>query len=89
MFDVGSPGAGIRFSPLGLGGPVALPSPAVLFRPPGSPDDNLPGGRERPGALGRVGVLGQRPGCPRAVKGLPAAGGGDPCSVEGLGRLLR
>ncbi|HEV2246597.1 MAG TPA: hypothetical protein VGW37_08070 [Terriglobia bacterium] len=68
---------------------MALPSLAVFLRPPGSPDNNLSGGGQRPVALGRVGVLGKRAACPRSLKGLSLARGGDPGAVDGLGRLLR
>ncbi len=88
MLDVGAPGAGEGLSALRLGGPVALPSLAVFLRPPGSTDNNLSGGGQRPVALGRVGVLGTSAACPRSLKALSLASSGDPGAVDGLCRFL-
>ena len=89
VFDVGAPGACVRFSPRVMSCPVALPSLAFFFRPPRSFNHNLSGRRKRPGALRHIGMLGKSAACPRSVKALPLAGGDDPGAVNGLGRLLR
>lgn len=89
VFDVGAPGAGHRLAAGRLRRPVALPPLAVLLRPPGAVDNKPSTARQRPCALGRVGAPGQGAARPASLQGLPAAGGGDPGPVEGLGRLLR
>jgi hypothetical protein len=89
VFDVGAPGAGQRFTPGSLRGPVALPPLPVFLCPPCALKNNPPAARQRPGAFGHVRVLGQGAARPRSVEGLAPAGGGDPGSANGLGRLLR
>ena len=88
MFDVSAPGTGHRFAPCRVRGPVALPSSAALIRPPGALENNLSAARKRPSAFGNVRPLGQGAARPRSVKRLRASGGGDPGSVDSLGRFL-